>query len=318
MHPISNLNSVLIKNYGAQAETLAVIRELDKLGLIKNKSKPNKERKPKMIEDLKQESDMVGYTKTLEGKKDGTSEGSRGGQFPLRIVQGGMTQQQIEDINRENAAKFAVLRNELEQQQRQQEENLQPLTRLANLASERFRGAQEAGAGQRANPFIQSTTVENIEPDVQDVPMSRTANPNAPEYMSKFAEGVFPEEETENISTVPPNLQPRDKVGGGRAIESAEELPLGVAFEEITPEVSGKPKKERKRKVSTLQEVADILSLGRIPISSSKKSDIQDFYIKLTEALGESEIVFKTRQEYLDEIERLLKESAQLLKEEGQ
>jgi hypothetical protein len=304
MRPISNLNSVSIKNYGPQAETLAVIRELTKLGLIKTKSKSNKERKPKMIEDLKQESDMVGYTKTLEG--------SRGGQFPLRIFQGGMTQQQIEDINRENAARFAVLRNELEQQQQQQQEALQPLTRLANLASERFRGAQEVGAGQRASPFIQSTTIEEI-PDTQTYSMSRTANPNAPEYTSEFAEEVFPEEETENISIAPPNLQPREKLGGGRATESAEELPIGVAFEEIVPEISGKPKKERKRKVSTLQEVADVFSLGRIPTLASKKSDIQDFYIKLTEALGESEVVFNTREEYLNEINNLLKEASSFM-----
>ena len=273
-----------------------------------------------MIEDLKQESDMVGYTKTLEG---GTT-----GRFPLRIFQGNMTQQQIEDINRENAAKFAVLRSEVEQQrlediQAQQGQRFSDIQRIGtavgqivNPLVERFRGAQEEGAGQRPNPFTSQASdviyLGDVE-ETQDVPMSRTANPNAPEYTSEFAEEVFPEEETENISIAPPNLQPREKLGGGSAVESAEELATGVAFEEITPEVSGKPKKERKRKVSTLQEVSDVLSLGRIPTASSKKSDIQDFYIKLTEALGESEVVFNTREEYLNEINNLLKEASSFM-----
>jgi hypothetical protein len=149
--------------------------------------------------------------------------------------------------------------------------------------------------------------------ETQDVPMSRTANPNAPEYKSEFAETFFPQEETGNISTAPPNLQPREKTGGGSAVESGEELATGVAFEEIVPEISGKPKKERKRKVSTLQEVADVFSLGRIPTLASKKRDIQDFYIKLTEALDESEIVFNTREEYLDEINNLLKQASSFM-----
>jgi hypothetical protein len=149
-------------------------------------------------------------------------------------------------------------------------------------------------------------------PETQDVPMTRTPNPNAPEAEAEFATTIFPVEETGNISSTPPNLQPREKMGGGRAVES-EELPVGVAFEEV----SSATKKARRRKPSTLQEVADLYSLGKIPTKATRAKDIKDFYIKLTDGLGESEIVFKTRQEYLDEIERLLKESAELLKEEG-
>lgn len=311
MLPISNLNSVLIKNYGQKQETLAVIRELAKLGLIKKKSKSKKERKPKMIEDLKQESDMVGYTKTLGGQTGG---------FPLRITESGMSQQQIEDINRSNAAKFAALRSEVEQQrlediQAQQGQRFSDIQRIGSAVGqivnplvERFRGAQEQGAGQRTSPFPSESSsviyLQNV-PETQDVPMSRTPNPDAPEFTSQFAESTFPEEETGNISIAPEirqGLEPREKLGGGMA---EEELPAGVAFEEIP--VGKKTKKPRKP--SSLQEVADVFSLGRIPTSSSLKRDIQDFYIKLADALGESESVFNTREQYLDEINKLLKES---------
>jgi hypothetical protein len=317
MLPISNLNSVLIKNYGQKQETLAIIRELAKLGLIKKKSKPKKERKPKMIEDLKQESDMVGYTKTLGGQT---------GQFPLRITDSGMTQQQIEDINRSNAARFAALRSEVEQQrlediQAQQGQRFSDIQRIGtavgqivNPLVERFRGAQESGAGQRESPFpSESSSVIYLEdvPETQDVPMSRTPNPNAPEFTSEFAEEVFPEEETGNISTARQGLEPREKMGGGMA---EEELPPGVAFEEIA---AGKKPKKKSRKPSTLQEVSDILSLGKVPTISSLKGDVKTYYINLTDALGEDEIVFKNRQEYLDEINRLLKQSSTFMVEES-
>ena len=314
MHPISNLNSVLIKNYGQKQETLAVIRELDKLGLIKKKSKPKKERKPQMIEDLKQESDMVGYTKTLEGKN------STG--FPLRLIESGMNPQQLEDINRVNSARFAQLESAANIQ-RQQIGGLAGMAQgffsVINPSVERFRGstfpAQQSG-DQPIDPFATRRAgviyLSDV-PETTDVPMTRTPNPNAPEVEPQFATTIFPVEETGGISTAPPNLQPREKMGGGSAVET-EELPVGVAFQEVTSAT----KKARKRKPSTLQEVADIYNLGKIPTKSTRGKDIKDFYIKLTDGLGESEIVFKTRQEYLDEIERLLKESAELLKEEGQ
>lgn len=313
MLPISNLNSVLIKNYGQKQETLAVIRELAKLGLIKKKSKPKKERKPKMIEDLKQESDMVGYTKTLGGQT---------GQFPLRITEGGMTQQQIEDINRTNAAKFAALRGEVEQQrlediQAQQGQRFSDIQRLGselgrivNPLVERFRGAQEEGAGQRASPFpSESSGIIYLEdaPETQDVPMSRTPNPNAPEFTSKFAESTFPEEEIGNIPTAPETrkgLEPREKMGGGSAVE---ELPPGVAFEEIP---AGKKKSKKKKLRLDIQDVSDELGLGKIPTISSLKGDVKTYYINLTDALGEDELQNLNKQEYLNEINKLLKQSA--------
>jgi len=310
---------VLIKNYGQKQETLAVIRELAKLGLIKKKSKPKTERKPKMIEDLKQESDMVGYVKTLGGQT---------GQFPLRITDSGMTQQQIEDINRSNAAKFAALRSEVEQQrlediQAQQGQRFSDIQRIGtavgqivNPLVERFRGAQESGAGQRASPFPSESSsviyLRNVPetedfPETEDVPMSRTPNPNAPEFTSQFAETTFPEEETGNIPTAPETrlgLEPREKIGGGMA---EEELGPGVAFEEIP---AGKKTKKKQKLRLDIQDVSDELGLGNIPTISSLKGEVKTYYINLTDALGEDEIQNLNKQGYLDEINRLLKQSA--------
>ena len=294
MRPISNLNSVSIKNYGAQAETLAIIRELTKLGLIKTKSKSNKERK--------QESDMVGYTKSLEGKS------SLG--FPLRIVQGAMTQQQIEDINRENAAKFAVLRSEVEQQrlediQAQQGQRFSDiqrfgseLGRIVNPLVERFRGAQEEGAGQRPNPFTSQASDVIYLGDVQetqDVPMSRTANPNAPEYTSEFAETVFPQQETGNISTAPPNLQPREKVGGD------------IEEEQVSP----RPKQMATK--ITRKEYLKENGLGQIP-SNTKSTTLQEmaeYYRDFSSALG-----YEVRNQIIRNKSEMYKEMVSIVDDE--
>lgn len=300
MRSISNLNSVLVKNYAPGSDTLAIIRELKKLGIIKSVAKAKGKSKAKMIEDIKQPSDMVGYTKTLDGSAAVSSN-----EFPTRLITPGMTQQQIEDINRETQAKLAVLRSEVEQQRLEDiRQTYEPLTRLANLTSERFRGAQEPGAGQRPNSFIQSTTIEQIE-DTQDVPMSGTVNEGAPEATAEFATSTFPIEEPETIEVPAARIQPQQKIGGGRA-----ELPEGVAFEELLGTETQKRREgiraEREKKEITKQQAAEQLGLGKIPTKSSSKKAVTDFYIALTDAMGESEITNATKEEYLAEINKLL------------
>jgi hypothetical protein len=103
------MNSVSVRTYGQNSDTLAVIRELKKLGIIKSVAKAKGKPKPKMMDDLKQESDMVGYVKTLEG------EAGRGNPniFALRQIEPGMSQQQIADIEKRNTAGVATLRAEV-------------------------------------------------------------------------------------------------------------------------------------------------------------------------------------------------------------
>lgn len=286
MRPISNLNSVSIKNYGPQAETLAIIRELSKLGLIKNKSKPKKERKPQMIEDFKQESDMVGYTKSLGGPS---------GQFPLRLITSGMTQQQIEDINRSNSANVAALRNEIQQQRFSDIQRIgTAVGQIVNPLMERFRGSTfpaEAQGDQPIDPFATKRPSIIYLGDVQDtqeVPMSRTSNPNAPEFTSEFAESIFPEEESDNIGIpiAPPNLQPRKKIGGGI----------------------------KKTLILDEQDVANELGLGKIPTMRNSYDDMERFYIFLTDTTGDDRLASaNSKSLILADINKILKEQAKKL-----
>jgi hypothetical protein len=178
------MNNVSVRTYGQNSDTLAVIRELKKLGIIKSVAKAKGKPKPKMIDDLKQESDMVGYVKTLEGQP-GRGDPNL---FALRQIEPGMSQQQIADIEKRNAAGVATLRAEVQQQrladieaqQGQRFADISLLTGIDNPVLSRFRGAQQPGAGQRPNPFVQSTTIENIEPDIQERTFTQTLNEGGP------------------------------------------------------------------------------------------------------------------------------------------
>ena len=165
MTRISNLNSVSIKNYGPNYETLAVIKELKKLGIIKSSAKAKSRAKTKMTEDIKQDSDMVGYTKTLGPAGIASSAGVASSVgFPLRLATGGMTQQQIDDINRVNSAGVAALKAEveknrladLEAQQGQRFADMEKFGTILNPVLERFRGstfpAQQEGS-EPVDPF---------------------------------------------------------------------------------------------------------------------------------------------------------------------
>ena len=62
--------------------------------------------------------------------------------------------------------------------------------------------------------------------------------------------------------------------------------------------------------------VLDELGLGEIPTISSLKGDVKTYYINLTDALGEDELQNLNKQEYLNEINKLLKQSAKELIQE--
>lgn len=298
MPTISNMNSVLIKNQPGY-ETLAVLRELKKLGLIKT-SKAKPKQAPKMIEDIKQPSDMVGYTKTLGPN-----------QFPPRIITPGMTQQQIEDINRETAAKFVALRGEVEQQriediQAQQGQRFSDIQKIGtavgqivNPLVERFRGSTfpaQARGDQPIDPFqyARSGTVppEFWLPETTDVPMSETLNPGGPKVTAEFATTLYPVEESGNIEVpLAPRIVPQEKIGGasaGMSLSAAEMLGLSPEF----------------KKTIALNEIAvSQLGLNPIPKQSSKKNTIQKYYNDLTEKLGiQDTIASGTKEDFYNEI----------------
>jgi hypothetical protein len=292
MRPISNLNSVLVKNYGPGSDTLAVLRELKKLGIIKS-SKAKPKAKAKMIEDIKQNNDMVGYVKNLSGEPNRLSPNL----FTLRQIEPGMSQQQIEDIQRTNAAQVAALQGELQQNRNETQATIGGLVgaasqrfsqinnvlgQLVNPKTERFRGQQEAGAGiydpmANLNPNV---ILLGNEPDVQNVPMDQTLNEGGPGSSPNFATSTFPVEETGNISSAPPNLQPREKLGGGTA--------------EINKTVQ-------------LNNAADKLGLPTIPKSTAKKPVIQKYYNDLIDKLQIQEFIGSgSKEDFLSEINGIL------------
>jgi hypothetical protein len=256
MQPISNMNSVSVKNYVPGSDTLAVIKELKKLGIFKS-PKGKSKAKAQMIEDIKQPSDMVGYVKTLEGQPGRQNPNL----FSLRQIQPGMSQQQIEDLRQRNDAGVAALRAEVRQQrlediEQQQGQRFADITRLGGIMNpilERFRGAQEPGAGQRIDPFSQSSTI--FLPDVQEETFTQSLNEGGPRAQPAIQTELFAEEEGSNVAipTSLPNLQPREKVGGS------------------------------KKKLDE-QNVADVLGLGKIPTMRNSYPAIEDFYISLTDA----------------------------------
>jgi len=198
------MNNVSVRTYGQNSDTLAVIRELKKLGIIKSVAKAKGKPKPKMIDDLKQESDMVGYVKTLEGQP-GRGDPNL---FALRQIQPGMSQQQIADITERNAAGVATLRAEVQQQrladiEAQQGQRFADITRLGGIMDpilERFRGAQQPGAGQRTDPFTQTSTI--FLPDIQEETFTETLNEGGPRAQPQVQTELFAEGEGEEELTI--------------------------------------------------------------------------------------------------------------------
>ena len=255
----NNYNIVSVKT----DPMVKMIQELSKIGVFKEKKK-----KPKK-------------TKVSADDADDASDGDPN-LFSLRQIEPGMSQQQIEDITERNNAGVAALRAEVQQQRLEDFQGIfEPLTRLANLASERFRGAQEPGAGQRPNPFVQSTTIEEIEPDIQEETFTETLNEGGPRALPQIQTELFAEgEEEEYILPSRPQLQPRGKIGGGTSSR-------GVS----------------KR---GLQQISTELGLGKVPKRNAKLSEIRDYYIKLTDATGSPEVLDYNKEEFYNEIENIL------------
>jgi len=275
------MNSVSVRTYGQNSDTLAVIRELKKLGIIKS-AKAKGKSKPKMMDDLKQESDMVGYVKTLEG------EPTRGSPnlFALRQIEPGMSQQEIADITERNNAGVSALRAEVQQQrladiEAQQGQRFSDITRLGGIMNpilERFRGAQQPGAGQRTDPFAQSSTI--FLPDVQEETFTETLNEGGPRAQPQVQTELFAEGEEEEARLGP---QERLQIGGGMSSDAAQALGMPESFIAKTKKAT----KPKTKLVSDPQDAADELGLGKIPTMRNSYNAVEEYYIALTDAIPE-------------------------------
>lgn len=297
MRPITNLNSVLVKNYVPGSDTLAVIRELKNLGIIKS-PKPKSKAKAKMIEDIKQQSDMVGYVKNLSGEPNRLSPNI----FTLRQIEPGMSQQQIENIQRTNAAQVAALKGEIEQHRSETQSTIGGIVGAASLRfsqinnvlgqrvnpeTERFRGSTFPAQARGIDPIDPFATRRpgviylGDVPETTDVPMDQTLNEDGPNASPEFASSTFPSEEIGNISSAPPpNLQPREKVGGGGG---------------------------KKPLVLDPQDVADQIDLGKIPTMRNSYTAIENFYIALTDATdADRDPSLNSKAQILADIKKIL------------
>jgi hypothetical protein len=189
------MNSVSIRNYG---ETLAVIKELKKLGFLKS-SKPKQKR---IVQDLKQDSDLVSYTTPLQN-------------IPIfRPITDEMSQSQIEDVNRRQASAFATLRDEVTQQRLedvnfQQGQRFDDIQRLGTIFNKFRSQTPEKPYDPLANldPILLSEGI----PDINENTFEGGINEGAPDITTTLPTEVFagPDE-----SSIPePRLQPRKPVG---------------------------------------------------------------------------------------------------------
>ena len=159
-----------------------------------------------------------------------------------------------------------------------------------NPILERFRGAQEPGAGQRADPFTQSSTI--LLPDIQEgeEAFTQTLNEGGPRAEPQVQTELFAEDEDEEEFVLPrrPQLQPREKVGGGGASRSSSSGILRQG----------------------LQRTSSLLGLGKIPRRNAKLSEIKDYYIRLTDVTGDPEVLDYNKEEFYNEIENILTRNA--------
>jgi hypothetical protein len=82
-------------------------------------------------------------------------------------------------------------------------------------------------------------------------------------------------------------------------------------LEEVTEEEI-KPKPKTVLRLSP-QDVSNEYGLGPVPKQADKLATVKDYYIRLTNALGEDEIQGLTKKELLSEIKNLLSQSGENL-----
>lgn len=260
----TNYNKVSVKT----DSMVKMIEQLSKLGVFREKRKPRK--KTKVSDDeIKQDSDMVGSVEP--------------NLFSLREIEPGMSDQQIDDIEKRNQAGVAALSAEvkqqrlqdIEEQQRQRFSDFATVFGIDNPVISRFRGAQQPGAGQRLDPFVQSTTIEQIEPDINETRLTQTLNEGGPkEAPIKTQTDLFAEGEE-----VAARLGPQERIGGGD-----DETKYGLLYKELIDE--------------------------GLKLVNAKKTNIvklRKYYLKLIDLLGIEDFFESTdANDYKEEIKEIL------------
>lgn len=206
MPNISNMNNVSI--YG---ETLAVIKELKKLGILKSSKSKKRRRTVVPNAESKQESNLVGYA--IDNIPS------------FMAVRPDMTQSQIEDVNRRQAAAFATLKAEVEQQRledinAQQGQRFEDITRIGSVLNKIFTQPAE----QPYDPFsnLNPIRLDNGVPDINEDTFSQTINEGGPDITTQLPTDIFAETQQEE-EILEPRIQPREAVGKKKVFRSKRE-----------------------------------------------------------------------------------------------
>jgi hypothetical protein len=223
----SNYNKVSIRT----DSTVKLIEQLSKLGVFKEKRKPRKPKQPSSNE-IRQDNVMVGYAKSLGSPLMRDTPA-------LQQIQAGMTPQQIQDIQERNNAAIAALQGEIQQQRLQDIEaqqgqrfaDIERFGTILNPVLERFRGAQEPGAGQRPDPFSTGAELPQVV-DISEESFTQTLNEGGPQAVPEVQTTTFAE--TGEEEGIP--------LGGGAApqISATEFAPSLVPRRSATPKQRNK------------------------------------------------------------------------------
>jgi hypothetical protein len=294
----TNYNHISVKT----DSMVKMVKELAKLGVFKSKSK--KRAKSAVGDAIRQDSDMVGYTKTLGGPQMRNLP-------PIQQIQAGMSQSQIEDVQRRNDAVVAALRGEVQQQrlediEAQQGQRFADITKLGGIMNpllERFRGSTfpaEAMGDKPIDPF--STRRPGVillgnAPDIQEERFTETLNEGGPGAEEKLQTTSFPEEELPGLT-----------------IEQVSEEPLtGGGSSRIQPveRIRG-PRGQTARK--NRATVAAEYGVGRPPVlRETNRPDMLAYYRLLTDATGYdvNEALIGSKEKMFAEINSILDELGQ-------
>jgi hypothetical protein len=308
----TNYNHISVKT----DSMVKMVKELAKLGVFKSKSK--KRAKSAVGDAIRQDSDMVGYTKTLGGPQMRNLP-------PIQQIQPGMSQSQIDDIQRRNDAVVAALRGEVQQQrlediEAQQGQRFADITKLGGIMNpllERFRGSTfpaEAMGDQPIDPFSTrrpgAIPLGDI-PDTQEERFTETLNEGGPGAEEKRQTVSLAEEEEENVP--------------GISIEKIkeEELPVAKAevetrtpirgFTEPPPSALGQPQPKIRGQTARKNRTAIAADYGVGPppvLRDTNRPDMLAYYRQLTDATGYdiNEALLGSKEKMFDEINSILDE----------
>jgi hypothetical protein len=233
---LTNYNKISLKSESA-AE---LVRELAKLGVFKEKRK-SKTRAAKASDEIQQ------------------------------ITQG-MTPQQVADVQARNNAAVAILRAEVERNRFEQSRAIGGLGQTI----ERFRAAQEPGAGV-LDPFKTAAATVSLNPDIHEgASFTETLNPGAPGLGSEPVQTeVFAEEggQEEGIQTGEAEEEEAMLTGKAKAFEEEEE------GEEIVPRLVPREDIQTLGVTDERKRVAAYLGVPAIPpIKKTSAEDMLKYY----------------------------------------